>query len=61
MDGHKVTLENKKPVTQPGEVQRVKEEGMPKYGMPSDFGDLLVTYRIKNPDTLDDGQRVLLK
>lgn len=56
LDGHKVTLS--KPagqVTQPGEVQRISGEGMPKYGMPSEYGDLLVTYKVRNPETLDAG------
>jgi DnaJ-class molecular chaperone len=34
---------------------------MPKYGTPSDFGDLIVTYKVKNPEKLDDGQVAMLK
>jgi DnaJ-related protein SCJ1 len=62
LDGHKVSLvrENGK-ITQPGEVQKIVDEGMPKYGMPSENGDLLVTYRIKNPEILDDGQKTMLR
>ena len=33
---------------------------MPKYGMPSDYGDLLVTYKVRNPEKLDAGQRAML-
>ena len=62
LDGHKVQL-SKKPgqVTQPNEVQKIEDEGMPKYGMPSESGDLLVTYKIKNPDVLSEGQNILFK
>ena len=62
LDGHKVLL-SKKPgqITQQNEVQKIEDEGMPKYGMPSESGDLLVTYKIKNPDVLNEGQKVLFK
>ena len=42
-------------ITQHGDVQRIEEEGMPKYGAPSDFGDLYVKYHINSPTTLSDG------
>mmetsp|Transcript_11086 Transcript_11086/g.18575 ORF Transcript_11086/g.18575 Transcript_11086/m.18575 type:complete len:114 (-) Transcript_11086:54-395(-) len=62
LDGHKVVLERKRgQVTQPGQVERIADEGMPKYGMPSEFGDLLVTYKVQNPETLDERQRALFK
>ena len=40
---------------------RIREEGMPKYGTPSDFGDLIVTFNVKTPAKLDDGQKAMLK
>lgn len=56
LDGHEVKVsKDGSKVTQPGETQRIKGEGMPKYGTPSDFGDLIVTYKVKNPEKLDDG------
>jgi len=48
-------------VTQPGETMKVKDEGMPLFGSPSELGDLYVTFKVKNPVALKDGQRVLLK
>ena len=57
-----VVLSKKKgEITQPGEVQRILDEGMPKYGMPSEAGDLFVTYIVKNPTKLDAGQKDLIK
>jgi len=54
LDGHTVNLSRKSgTVTQPSETQRIKGEGMPKYGTPSEFGDLIVTYKVINPDSLD--------
>jgi len=34
---------------------RIVGEGMPKYGMPSDAGDLLVTFFVETPKTLSAG------
>ena len=36
---------------------RIKEEGMPKYGMASEFGDLLVKFNVQSPETLTEEQR----
>ena len=62
LDHHKVTLE-KRPgqTTQHGEANIVKGEGMPKYGSPSDFGDLIVTFKVKSPESLDFGQKAAIK
>jgi len=51
LDGHKVVL-NRKKITKPGEVERIKGEGMPIYEFPSDNGDLLVTYEVELPKSL---------
>ena len=40
---------------------RITDEGMPKYGMSSEYGDLIVTFNIALPDKLDEGQKVMLK
>jgi len=61
LDGHKVTISKINKTTQQGETMRISEEGMPKYGSPSEYGDLIVTFNVKNPVSLDDGQRTLLK
>ncbi len=36
-------------VTQPGEIIRIRDEGMPKYGMTSEAGDLLITVHVNSP------------
>jgi len=28
---------------------RISEEGMPKYGMASEKGDLFITFKVRNP------------
>lgn len=33
---------------------------MPLYGTPSEFGDLIVTYKVNNPKNLDEGQIVMM-
>lgn len=48
-------------MTQPGERMRIKDEGMPKYGMSSEYGDLIVTFNVALPEKLDEGQKALLK
>jgi len=35
----------------------VREEGMPKYGMPSEYGDLIVTFKVESPDKLTAEQQ----
>ena len=58
LDGHKVTIS--KPagrVTSHGEIMKIVEEGMPKYGSPSDFGDLFVTFKVKSPTELNTHQK----
>ena len=62
LDGHKVTIS--KPagqVTSQGEIMKIQEEGMPKYGSPSDFGDLFVTFIVKSPTKLNDLQKEKFK
>lgn len=53
LDGHKVEISKPEgTTTQHNEVMRISEEGMPKYGMNSDAGDLLVTFKVINPTNL---------
>jgi len=55
LDDHKVSLSKSAgQITQSGDIQRIEGEGMPKYGAPSDFGDLFVTYHVKSPEVLSD-------
>jgi DnaJ-related protein SCJ1 len=55
LDGHKVPIK-KNTVSQPGEVIRIKKEGMPIHNK-GDSGDLLVTLKIKFPDKLTEQQK----
>merc|ERR1719409_41084 len=41
-------------VTRPGQVIRIKGEGMPKHGTPSEFGDLTITFSIDFPKEVDE-------
>jgi len=52
LDGHTVTLK-RTTVTKPGQVIRIKGEGMPKHGTPSEFGDLTITFTVDFPSTVD--------
>lgn len=44
-------------VTEPGLVQRVKGEGMPRQNNESSRGDLVVTYSISFPTNLSSDQK----
>lgn len=48
-------------VTVPGQVQRIKGEGMPKYDDEKKYGDLLVTYTIEFPTELSQAQKDVIK
>ena len=52
LDGHKVLIKRDK-ITKPGEIEKIKGEGMPVFDFPSDHGDLLVTYDVLFPKTLN--------
>jgi DnaJ-class molecular chaperone len=51
LDGHKVKI-NRKKITRPGEVEKIKNEGMPIFDFPSDYGELIVTYDVELPKVL---------
>lgn len=36
-------------VTKPGQTIRIKGEGMPKHGTPSEYGDLTITFTVDFP------------
>ena len=36
-------------VTKPGQIIKIKGEGMPKHGTPSEFGDLTITFTVDFP------------
>ena len=52
MDGHTVTIK-RTGVTKPGQAIRIKGEGMPKHGTPSEFGDLTITFTVDFPKKVD--------
>jgi len=41
-------------VTQPGDVDKIKNEGMPIYENSSSYGDLLVEYKVEFPEKFTD-------
>ena len=55
LDGHKVPIK-KNGVSQPGEVIRIRKEGMPIHNK-GDNGDLLVTLKIQFPEKLTEKQK----
>jgi DnaJ family protein B protein 11 len=59
-DGRKIVLKNEE-VTTPGYVQTYKGEGMPRFGSPGKFGDLVVTYSIKFPKKVPSGSKQIVK
>uniref|UniRef100_A0A7S4BTB8 J domain-containing protein n=2 Tax=Chrysotila carterae TaxID=13221 RepID=A0A7S4BTB8_CHRCT len=48
LDGHQVSIK-RTGVTKPGQSIRIKGEGMPKHGTPSEFGDLVITFTVDFP------------
>lgn len=52
LDGHTVRL-RRTGVTQPGQVIKIKGEGMPKHSTPSEFGDLSITFTVDFPKEVD--------
>lgn len=52
LDGHTVTVK-RTGVTKPNQVIRIKGEGMPKHGTPSEFGDLTITFTVDFPTSVD--------
>ncbi|KAI8930385.1 hypothetical protein BC831DRAFT_440338 [Entophlyctis helioformis] len=60
LDG-KETAISRKAVTQPGFVQTVKGQGMPRHGFPSERGDLFVEYAVVFPPTLTAAQKKLIE
>lgn len=61
LDGHMVKLKRENIVTQHNQQQIIRDEGMPKYGMTSDFGNLTVIYKVRFPETLTESQRYMFK
>ena len=56
LDGRKIKLTRTK-ITKPGEVEKIRGEGMPIYEVSSEKGDLVVTYQVEMPAKLSQDQR----
>jgi len=56
LDGREVII-HKPDVTYPGEIQVVKREGMPRRRRRGAFGDLIITWEIEFPDSLNQSQK----
>ena len=52
LDGHTVTIK-RTGVTKPNQAIRIKGEGMPKHGTPSEFGDLTIHFTVDFPAAVD--------
>jgi DnaJ-class molecular chaperone len=60
LDEHEVTVK-KSSTTMPNEIMKIKEEGMPVHGVPSQHGDLFVKLKIQMPKTLTADQKAALE
>lgn len=59
LDGHEVSV-GTSGVTKPGEVRKIKGEGMPIYET-TRFGDLYVTFTVVFPDSLSEEQKEVIR
>jgi len=60
MDGHEVVIQ-RDAVTQHGFELKVEGEGMPVHNVPSEKGDLYVTFHVALPRSLTDRQKEVLR
>mmetsp|Transcript_30116 Transcript_30116/g.37127 ORF Transcript_30116/g.37127 Transcript_30116/m.37127 type:complete len:84 (+) Transcript_30116:295-546(+) len=60
LDGHRVEIE-RKGITKPFETVVYEGEGMPIHEVPSQFGDLHVTFEVVFPTTLNKEQLDTIK
>jgi DnaJ-class molecular chaperone len=66
LDGHTVELEtdpasDANQIIFPNQKRRLKQEGMPVHNVPSEFGDLEVTFEVLFPDHLTPEQMEQLR
>lgn len=59
LDDHEVEV-SKQSITAPMSVKKIKGEGMPHHGTPSEFGDLIVKFEVVMPDKLTEAQKEAL-
>ncbi len=52
LDNRTIKLNRKGKITKPGEVEKIRGEGMPVYEASSDKGDLIITYQVELPKKL---------
>ena len=60
LDGHEFEVE-KKGVTKPMSVKKIRGEGMPLHGTPSEFGDLHVKFTVVMPSTITPEQAKVIE
>lgn len=60
MDGHAIELSSNS-VTQHLQEERIVGEGMPRLHVPSEKGDLIVTYEVEFPQRLTDAQKKAIR
>ena len=51
LDGRTIKLTRNK-ITRPGDIEKIRSEGMPVYEVPSEKGDLIITYEVELPKVL---------
>lgn len=56
LDGRLIKLSRTK-ITRPGEIEKIRGEGMPVYEYPTDKGDLIITYQVDLPEKLSQEQK----
>ncbi len=61
LDGHFVTIDRKNKITKPGEIEKIRKEGMPHFQYGSDKGDLFVTYEVEFPKVLNANEKQMLR
>ena len=59
LDGREFYIESKK-ITQPDEIRVITGEGMPVHKFPSQKGDLIITFRVNLPKSLNKKERELI-
>ena len=62
LDEHTTLLKREQgEIVQPFEIERLESEGMPRHQYATEFGDLIVKYKVKLPTKLSDKDREILR
>lgn len=60
LDDHEVEV-TRTSITKPMSTKKIKGEGMPLHGTPSEFGDLVVKFEVVMPEKLTEEQKTALE